>query len=164
MVTEDMKFIVGRKIKMAETKEAKMKKFLISRIDELNKGDFLRDIEDEDLGVSNIHRMGSIALSCDCYTEFRLFMEYKKVKVKGWRKKNERANKKQTLADEVIADLDEIFSKCDKDDEETLRWISQYFGYFYWKKASLGKPRKKEDNRNASNKWQSRGGKENGKR
>lgn len=116
-----------------ENTNAQMKKLLIEKIDELNKGDFLKNLKSEDLGASNIRAMANVALNCDCYEEFRLFMQYKKFKLEGWRKKKDG----QELADIVIGHLDKIHDVCHQRDGETLKWISQYFGYFYWKKASV---------------------------
>lgn len=110
-----------------------MKEKLIGYIDELSSGDFFEKVNSDDLGSSNIRNMGNVALNCDCYKEFRLYMEYKKSKIKGWGfKKGENA-----LADIVISHLDEIYKTCGQNDRETLEWISLYFGYFYWKKASI---------------------------
>ena len=127
---------------MEQSNNAEMKNFLIKRIDALNEGDFLKKLTSDDLGASNIRAMGNVALNCDCYSEFRLFMEYKKAKLDGWRTTNKEG---KSLADIVIEDLDHIAEKCKNDDNETLKWISQYFGYFYWKKASLEQPKPKNN-------------------
>lgn len=119
-----------------------MKKFLVGCIGKLNgeglekkkSKEFLSRIQSSDLGSSNIRSMANIALNCDCYEEFKIFMQYKKAKIDGWKIENDEG---MALADMVIKDMDEIFKRCQEDDRETLKWISQYFGYFYWKKAAI---------------------------
>ena len=116
---------------------SEMKKMLIDNIDDLNENNFLNKLseKDKELGASNIRSMANIALNSDCYEEFRLFMEYKKVKGqgKGWGTK---INSNQTLADKVIEHLEEIHKQFKGNDKEILKWISQYFGYLYWKRVA----------------------------
>ena len=129
-------------------KEPDMKKMLIEYIEVLNSGGFLEGINSEDLGSSNIRNMGNVALNCECYKEFRLYMQYKKTKIKGWKiKKGDKA-----LADIVIEQLDKIYDSCKQDDEEALKWISLYFGYFYWKKASIEGEKQAQKTRNGGDK------------
>ena len=137
-------YIVGRKRIMSEQiiDKINMKKFLIKCIDKLNGEDvnqktnkeFLSKVQSSDLGASNIRSMANVALNCDCYEEFRIFMQYKKAKIDGWKIENDEG---KALADMVISDMDEIFKMCDENDREALKWIGQYFGYFYWKKAAI---------------------------
>lgn len=127
-----------------ENRNTQMKKLLIKQIDELNTDDFLKQVTSDDLGSSNIRAMANVALNCDCYEEFRLFMQYKKSKIEGWRMLKE----EKALADIVIEHLDKIHEVCEERDKETLQWISQYFGYFYWKKASV------EEVKQTKSRWQ----------
>lgn len=116
-----------------------MKKLLLKKIDEIGATNILSQLSDKDkeLGASNIRSMANIASNSDCYEEFKLFMAYKKVKGqgKGWGTPIS-SNSKETLADKVIEHLEEINKECGND-KETLKWISQYFGYLYWKRVAV---------------------------
>lgn len=93
------------------------------------------------LGSSNIRSVSNICNNADCYSEIRLYIEYKIAKGNGW---DERAVDKKTFGQVVLDDMDFIYEKVDKDDAKAIKWISLYFGYLYWKKATIEKERNKE--------------------
>ncbi|WP_054740989.1 hypothetical protein [Cellulosilyticum ruminicola] len=113
-----------------------MKNFLLKQIDEIAQTKVL--VRAKELGASNIRNMANIAQNSDCYEEFKLFMAYKKVKGqgKGWGTPLPNTQGKETLADKVIEHLDQINERC-SNDKETLKWVSQYFGYLYWKRVAV---------------------------
>ena len=92
-----------------------------------------------ELGSSNIRSVANICNNADCYSEVRLYIEYKIGKGNGW---NEKVNNTDNFGQVVIKDMDYIYEDVNKDDEEALKRISLYFGYLYWKKASIEKSKR----------------------
>ncbi|OFI07061.1 hypothetical protein CLOACE_04660 [Clostridium acetireducens DSM 10703] len=96
------------------------------------------------VGSTNIRGLANTALNADSYKEFKLYMQYKTAKCNGWEmefKNNEK------LGDVIVFYLEKIYSNANKDDKIALKNISQFFGYFYWKKKvieSLNEKKKKK--------------------
>lgn len=88
------------------------------------------------LGSSNIRSVANICNNADCYSELRLYIEYKIAKGNGW---EESATDKKNFGQVVLDDMDFIYEKVDKDDAKAIEWISLYFGYLYWRKATVEK-------------------------
>lgn len=92
--------------------------------------------EKSKLGSSNIRSVANICNNADCYSELRLYIEYKIAKGNGW---EEPVTDKKNFGQVVLDDMDYIYEKVDKDDAKAIEWISLYFGYLYWRKATVEK-------------------------
>lgn len=88
------------------------------------------------LGSSNIRSVANICNNADCYAEIRLYIEYKIAKGNGW---DEHVVGNKNFGQVVIDDMDYIYEKVEKEDAKAIEWISLYFGYLYWKKATVEK-------------------------
>lgn len=86
------------------------------------------------IGSSNIRNLASMAVNAECYKEFRLFIEYKKGKGNGW---NDHFENGKVFGDVLLEYMDEIYKKCNYDDDETLKQVSRLFGYLYWKVRAM---------------------------
>ena len=74
-----------------------------------------------------------MAVNAECYKEFRLFIEYKKVKATA----GMTILKMAGFGDVLLEYMDEIYKKCNYDDDETLKQVSRLFGYLYWKVRAM---------------------------
>lgn len=88
------------------------------------------------LGSSNIRSVATICQNADCYEEVRLYIEYKIGKRNGW---DDFLSNKKMFGQAVIEDMDKIYEMVNKDDKETLKIVSLYFGYLFWKKTAIEK-------------------------
>lgn len=122
-----------------------LKKELISRVENFGGAEGYWKKQEENstdkykkskLGSSNIRSVANICNNADCYSELRLYIEYKIAKGNGW---EEIATDKKNFGQVVLNDMDFIYEKVGKDDSKAIEWISLYFGYLYWKKATVEK-------------------------
>lgn len=88
------------------------------------------------LGSSNIRSVATICQNADCYEEIRLYIEYKIGKGNGW---DDTLSNKEKFGQAVLEDMDKIYEMANEDDKETLKILSLYFGYLYWKKTAIEK-------------------------
>lgn len=95
-----------------------------------------RSKRNEKLGSSNIRAVANICSNTNCYEELKLYIEYKIAKGNGW---NEKAVGDKNFGQVVIENMDRIYKDNDENDAEALKQIGLYFGYLYWKKASIEK-------------------------
>ena len=118
---------------------------LIKRVNDFGKNkEYWKDEEEKakdwrnksKLGSSNIRSVANICNNADCYSELRLYIEYKIAKGNGW---DEEVIKGKNFGQVVIDDMDYIYEKVERNDTEALKWISLYFGYLYWRKATIEK-------------------------
>jgi|LSQX01.3.fsa_nt_gb hypothetical protein len=117
-----------------------MKELLLNYVEEIGKnvGFWERDEQSRgsEIGSGNIRGLATMANNADCYEEFKLFIEYKTAKGNGWDRNFAKGKK---FGDLILEYMDNIYKKCDNDDEEALKSISKFFGYLYWKRYSLEK-------------------------
>jgi len=111
---------------------------LLQYVNELGNKSFWRSNKSNDktVGSSNIRNLAVLANNADCYEELRLFIEYKTAKGNGWNKKFDGDT---LFGHKILQYLDEIYKKCNRDDRETLKNISKFFGYLYWKVCAIEK-------------------------
>lgn len=88
------------------------------------------------LGSSNIRSVSTLCQNADCYEEIRLYIEYKIGKGNGW---DDTLSNKKKFGQAVIDDMDKIYEMAGRDDKETLKIVSLYFGYLFWKKTAIEK-------------------------
>lgn len=86
-------------------------------------------------GATNIRGIANLCGNADCYEELRLYIEYKIGKDNGWRTK---LADNRIFGNAVLADMDKIYEDTGKDDKKTISRVGMYFGYLYWKEASMG--------------------------
>lgn len=103
---------------------------------EAKENTFKSNKKKEKLGSSNIRAVANICSKADCYEELKLYIEYKIAKGNGW---NEKAVGDKDFGQVVIENMDRIYKDNDDNDVEALKQIGLYFGYLYWKKASIEK-------------------------
>lgn len=121
------------------------KKEIIGMVEELGKDKEFwnrinqsRDYRNKEgkLGSSNIRSVATVCQNADCYEEMRLYIEYKIGKGNGW---DDTLSNKKKFGQAVIDDMDKIYEMADRDDKETLKIVSLYFGYLFWKKTAIEK-------------------------
>lgn len=95
-----------------------------------------RNKRNDKLGSSNIRAVANICSNTNCYEELKLYIEYKIAKGNGW---NEKAVGDKNFGQVVIENMDRIYKDNDDNDVAALKQIGLYFGYLYWKKASIEK-------------------------
>jgi glycine betaine/choline ABC-type transport system substrate-binding protein len=88
------------------------------------------------LGSSNIRSVANICQNADCYEEIKLYIEYKIGKGNGW---DDTLTNNKKFGQAIIEDMDKIYEMVNKDDKKTLKIVSLYFGYLYWKKTAIEK-------------------------
>lgn len=88
------------------------------------------------LGSSNIRSVANICQNADCYEEIKLYIEYKIGKGNGW---DDTLTNNKKFGQAIIEDIDKIYEMVNKDDKKTLKIVSLYFGYLYWKKTAIEK-------------------------
>lgn len=88
------------------------------------------------LGSSNIRSVSTLCQNADCYEEIRLYIEYKIGKGNGW---DDTLSNSKKFGQAVIEDMDKIYKMTNRDDKETLKIVSLYFGYLFWKKTAIEK-------------------------
>lgn len=123
-----------------------MTEFLLKLVEDIgNNKTFWSDEKDkgkkgdgkkEKIGSTNIRNLAVLANNADCYEELRLFIEYKIARGNGWDKK---FKGDKMFGSVIIEYMDQIYEKCNKDDRETLKNISKFFGYLYWKVCVIEK-------------------------
>ena len=57
-----------------------------------------------------------------------------KGKGNGW---NDHFENGKVFGDVLLEYMDEIYKKCNYDDDETLKQVSRLFGYLYWKVRAM---------------------------
>lgn len=121
------------------------KKEIIGMVEELGKDKEFwnrinqsRDYRNKEgkLGSSNIRSVATVCQNADCYEEIRLYIEYKIGKGNGW---DDTLSNKKKFGQAVIDDMDKIYEMAGRDDKETLKIVSLYFGYLFWKKTAIEK-------------------------
>jgi len=121
------------------------KKEIIGMVEELGKdkafwNEIKRSIDyrnkEGKLGSSNIRSVSTLCQNADCYEEIRLYIEYKVGKGNGW---DDVLSNKKKFGQAVIEDMDKMYEMASKDDKETLKIVSLYFGYLFWKKTAIEK-------------------------
>lgn len=88
------------------------------------------------LGSSNIRSVANICQNADCYEEIKLYIGYKIGKGNGW---DDTLTNNKKFGQAIIEDMDKIYEMVNKDDKKTLKIVSLYFGYLYWKKTAIEK-------------------------
>ncbi|GEA30794.1 hypothetical protein [Clostridium diolis] len=121
------------------------KKEIIGMVEELGKDKEFwnrinqsRDYRNKEgkLGSSNIRSVATVCQNADCYEEIRLYIEYKIGKGNGW---DDTLSNKKKFGQAVIDNMDKIYEMAGRDDKETLKIVSLYFGYLFWKKTAIEK-------------------------
>lgn len=113
-----------------------MKELLLKYVNEIGSNTKFWDNEKKELGSSNIRNLAIMANNAECYKEFRLFIQYKTAKGNGW---NKDFNRDERFGDVILRYMDDIYERCNRDENETLKNISKFFGYLYWKRSALEK-------------------------
>ncbi|WP_416175489.1 hypothetical protein [Clostridium sp.] len=130
-------------------KDNKNTDILIGYVDEIfqNNRFWENKSQRSDLGSTNIRALANTALNAESYKEFKLYIQYKIGKGNGW----DLQFNNNIFGEVIISYLDKIYDMCNKDDEQTLKNISKFFGYFYWKKRYVEEKMKKNGNNHKNN-------------
>ena len=124
------------------------KKFLIDKVNELsNDKEFWENMMNDrrggregKLGSTNIRSVATVCENADCFEELKLYIEYKIAKGNGWEEKIKINDKYgEVFGQVVLRHMNEIYEKCEKNDNEALKMIGLYFGYLFWRKAAIEK-------------------------